>query len=490
MSDLRLRVSSLPGRRALVLAIALVSVLLLLAGGTLFGSEAPASNANRIPLVGRTTTICSDSDSSGGEAARATEVAAVAIREAPDRSGSLTASTLQSKPVDLKIGQQGRGAKLSPETLPILVSGEGAMATTSSAVIIGNVTEGRDAGLKAAPCLAPGTLHWFSGLGATEEDGTELILTNPDDAQAQVDLRFYGPSGRLAAPGGAGLVIRAHDSEPVSPRSYVQTNGPVSVAVQATEGRVTAVAKRTRTDQDKPAGVDWQIPSASPSSVVILPGIPGGDGSRQLVVTNPGSTRAVVGVQVLGFQGPYEPSGAASLDVPPESTATVTLDGEAGLAGEAGSVKLTSDVPVTGAVISTSRRRGAATDLAVQSAAVPLVGTGVSALATSNVFDGELIVSNFADADVPLTFEVLSYDGARLRTGEIFLGPNSTATRRLNSNESSYVVVKVPDGSSVVAGVVLSQPERQVAGLATIPLGSPDLASRAPATRPDYAAGR
>jgi hypothetical protein len=490
MADLRLRLSSLPGRRALVLAIALVGVVLLLAGGTLFGSEAPASNGNRIPLVGRTTTVCSDSDSSSGEAVRSPEIAAVAIREAPDRSGSLTASTLQSKPIDLKISQQGRGAKVSPEALPILVSGEGAMATTTSAVIVGNVPEGREGGLKAAPCLAPGTLHWFSGLGTTEEDGTELILTNPDDAQAQVDLRFYGPSGRLAAPGGAGLVIGAHESRPVSPRSYVQTNGPLSVAVQATEGRVTAVAKRMQTNQDKPAGVDWQIPSASPSSVVILPGIPAGEGSRQLVVTNPGNSRAVVGLQVLGFQGPYEPSGAASFDVLPESTKTVSLDGKAGLAGEPASVKLTSTVPVTGAVISTSRRRGAAIDLAVQSAAVPLVGTGVSALATSNIFDGELIVSNFADADVPLTFEVLSYDGVRLRTGDIFLGPNSTATRRLNSNESSYVVVKVPDGSSVVAGLVLTQPERQVAGLATIPLGSPDLASRAPATRPDYSAGR
>jgi hypothetical protein len=490
MADLRLRVSSLPGRRALILGTALVAVLLLLAAGTLFGSEAPASNANRVPLVGRTTTICSDSDSSGGEAARATEVAAVAIRETPHRSGSLTASTLQSKPVDLKISEQGKGARVSPRIFPILVAGEGAMATTSSAVIVGNLTEGQEAGLKAAPCLAPGTLHWFSGIGATEEDDTELILTNPDDAQAQVDLRFYGPAGRLPAPGGADRVIKAHESLPVSPRSYVQTNGPLSVAVEATEGRVTAVAKRTQTNQDKPAGVDWQIPSASPSSVAILPGIPAGDGSRQLVVTNPNNSRAVVGVQVLGFQGPYEPSGAASFDVPAESTKTVSLDGEAGLAGEAGSVKLTSNVPVTGAVISINRRRGAVMDLAVQSAGVPLVGTGVSALATSNIFDGELIVSNFAEVDVPLTFEVLSYDGVRLRAGEIFLGPNSTATRRLNSNEPSYVVVKVPDGSSVVAGVVLTQRERQVAGLATIPLGSPDLASRAPATRPDYSAGR
>ena len=62
----------------------------------------------------------------------------------------------------------------------------------------------------------------------------------------------------------------------------------LSVAVQASEGRVTAVAKRTQTDQLKAAGVDWQIPSASPSTVVVIPGVPEGPGDRQLVVTNPG----------------------------------------------------------------------------------------------------------------------------------------------------------------------------------------------------------
>jgi hypothetical protein len=163
---------------------------------------------------------------------------------------------------------------------------------------------------------------------------------------------------------------------------------------------------------------------------------------------------------------------------------------EKGLAGQAGSVKLTSNVPVTGSIISTSQRGGAAPDLAVQSAAVPLIGTGVSALATSNIADSVLVVSNSGDDDAQISFEVLSYDGVRLRTVDTVLGPNTTATRRLNSPAPSYVVVKVPPGSSVVGGVVLTQPNRNVAGLATIPLGSPDLSSRAPVTRPDSSAGR
>ena len=489
MSDLRAPGVTLSGRRAIALGVAFVALLLILGGGTLLRAEAPASQATHSPQVGRTTMICTTSTPLSAEARVKTEVSAVAIREAPDRPGSLSASTLAAKPVELKLKltETGKGARDSRVTAPIVIAADGAMATASSAVIVGDVTGGTEAGLKAAPCLAPATAHWFSGLGATDEDRTDLILSNPDDAQAQVDLRYYGRSGRIAVPGSPGWMIKGHDSRTVS-LADLQGESPVSVAVQASQGRVTAVAKRTQTRQIKPAGVDWQVPSVSPSKVVAIPGVPADGGGRQLVVTNPNNSRATVAVQVLGFQGPYAPSGAASVDVPPEGTASVNL--EPGLAGEAAGIKLTSDVPVTGAVIATSRRGGKGTDLAVQSAAAPLIGTGVSALATTNIADSELIISNGGDSDAQVTFEVFSYDGVRLRTDDVVLAANSTATRRLNSPAPSYVVVNVPDDSSVVAGVVLTQPDRDVAGLATIPLSSPDLASRAPATRPDYSAGR
>jgi Family of unknown function (DUF5719) len=488
MSDLRLWGLTQRGRRATALGAALVGLLLIVGGGTLLGQEGSASHASRTPLVGRTTTICTTSAPPSGEPAGKTEVFAVSVREAPGRAGLLAGSTLTSKPSELKLTEPGKGAQQSGVTAPVVISADGSMASSSSAVIVGDVMEGPEGGLKAAPCLAPATSHWFSGLGATDADRTDLFLSNPDDAQAQVDLRFYGRSGRVAVPGSPGVLIRGHESRTVSLSSLLEAEGVLSVSVQASEGRVTAVAKRTQTDQLKPAGVDWQTPSASPGMVVAIPGVPEGPGDRQLVVTNPSNTRARVAVQILGFQGPYEPSGAESLDVPPESTATVNL--KDGLSGQAGSVKLTSNLPVTGSVISTSRRGGAGIDLAVQSAAVPLIRSGVSAVATSNIADSELIVSNSGDGDAQISFDVLSYEGVRLRTDDVVLGPNSTATRRLNSPAPSYVVVKVPDGSSVVGGVVLTQPKRDVAGLATIPLGSPDLASRAPATRPDYSVGQ
>ena len=80
--------------------------------------------------------------------------------------------------------------------------------------------------------------------------------------------------------------------------------------------------------------------------------------------------------------------------------------------------------------------------------------------------------------------------GSMLRTDDVLLGPDGTATRRLSSPAPSYVVVRVPDASSVVGHVVLTQPEGDIAGLATIPLTSPDVASRAPQTQLDPSVGR
>ena len=70
-------------------------------------------------------------------------------------------------------------------------------------------------------------------------------------------------------PGSPGILIRAHESRTVSLSSLVNAQSPLSVVVQASQGRVSAVAKRLRANQLKPAGVDWQIPSVSPSSVVV-----------------------------------------------------------------------------------------------------------------------------------------------------------------------------------------------------------------------------
>jgi hypothetical protein len=475
------------GRKVLAILGVLLGLALIVAGGTLLTPQAPAFRASRIPLVGRTTTICSATAPEGGKTATAT-VTAVATRQAPGRSGRLTATLLGEQAPALSITDQGKAEQLPAVTRPVTVVGEGVMATAGSAAILSSAATGVDAGLMAAPCLAPGSTHWFPGVAARNADRTELILTNTDDAQAEVDLRFFGQSGRMVVPGGTGLVIEARSSRTVALNSLIKTKYPLSLAVQASQGRVAATTKRTRNDELRPIGADWQVPSVAPATTVVIPGVPDGEGTRALVVTNPNADRASVQVQLLGLQGPFAPAGAETLDLAPESSATVDL--APGLLGDSAAVKLISDQPVTGAVVSTSRRTAAQEDLAVQSAAAPLVRTGVSAIATTDAGASELVLSNSGTEDTPVSFEVLSNAGVSLRTEDVLLGPDGTATRRLESPEAGYLVVRVPDGSAVVGTVVLTQPTGDIAGLATIPLTSPDVASRAPATIADPSVGR
>ena len=384
-------------------------------------------------------------------------VSAVAVRGGDEGPGSLTGSVLPQGEGDLEVKETGSGDQLSGAPGPVLLTGEGTMASAGSGVVSSSATSGESRGLMAAPCVVPGTEQWLVGVGSTDADRTELLLTNPDEAEAEVDLRFYGPEGRVVVPGSPGVVVSGRSTRSVSVSSLVDTPGPLSVSVRASSGRVSAAARRLRTNDLAPAGADWQVPSTSPATGGVVPGVPGGDGTRLLAVVNPGTQRATVSVEVLGLSGAFAPAGADSLEVSPESTATVAL--ETGLAGESASVRLRSDVPVSGAVVSSSSRAGAGQDLAVQPATPALVRHGVSAVATTTGSTAsELVLSNAGDDDAPVTFEVLSYAGVSLRKDDVLLAAGGSATRRLTSPAPSYVVVTVPDASAVVGSVTLTTP--------------------------------
>jgi hypothetical protein len=405
-----------------------------------------------------------------------------------DPTGRVTLGLLGQDQNDVTVDRQGRGATLDRATAPVLLRADGTIAPTAVGAVLARSSDGPEAGLEAAPCLVPSTSAWLPGIASGASDRTELVLSNPDDAAATVDLTFYGRNGRVAVPGSSGSDVPARSSRSISLSGLVDAEGPLTVSVQATTGRVAAAARRIRTAGDKPAGADWVVPAVAPATRVVVPAVPGDDGTRELVVTNPGELRTTVTVSVLGLQGPFAPVGAETLDLAPQSSGTVAL--AEGLAGTGSGVALSSDQPVTAAVVSTSARGDAQPDLAVQPASPALVRTGVSAVATTRDVDAELVVSNAATTDVTVHFSVRSLQGVELRSGDVLLAAGGSATRRLASPAPSYVVVDVPDGSSVTGGVDLSDPDGDVAGLASLPLVSPDTSGPPPVVQQDPGAGR
>ena len=211
-------------------------------------------------------------------------------------------------------------------------------------------TVGNHTGLMAAPCGPPTTEHWFVGVGATDDYRTDLVLTNPDDGQAEVDLRFYGRNGLVVVPGSPGLVIEGRSSRTVSLRSLWSTSRDRS---PSRSGPARAGCPRWRwtaaASTSSPAGrLAAQLGAAGHS--LVIPASTRGRRQRTLVVANPGTrprprSRSSCSASRVRSRRRAPRRSRCRRRAPP------TVDLAAGLAGQAGGVRLTSDQPVTGSVI-------------------------------------------------------------------------------------------------------------------------------------------
>ncbi len=485
------------GRQLLVIGSVVLIAVAIVVGGSFLPVQVASTDVAAAPLVGRTSAVCPVAAQNGGDNDDQPDasVTAVAIRQAPDRQGVLTGTPLAGGDPLLQVDQQGFGAQIQAPTAPLLLQAVGIMSTASSGAIIAQADSGELTGLSAAPCTAPSTSQWFVGVGAEATNRTELVLSNPDDAQAEVDLRFFGRAGRVVVPGSPGLIVPAHDTRTVSLESLVAQAGPMTVWVRATSGRVSAMARDLRSVGLDPAGVDWHPGSVGPRRSLVVPGVPEGAGARELPLVNPGMSRAIVSVSVLGATGPFTPVGAEQVEVPPESTTTMSLD--TGLAGQGAGIELSADRSVSAAVISTSSRSVASTgsaaqpDIAVEPATAALGRQGVSPIAAVTDTDGTLMLSNAGDADTTVSFTVSNLSGVTIRQGTILVPAHGTSTRNMDASDGpAYVVVDVPDGAEIHGALDFAQTSGSIAGLTSLPVMSPDLAARSRVAVPDPSVGR
>ena len=154
----------------------------------------------------------------------------------------------------------------SPAAAPVLLQAEGTIATTAVGAVLSRSTDGPEAGLEAArascrrprpgcPASPPAPPTAPSSSSATPTT-PRRPSTSPSTA-ATVGSR--SPAARAAT-------SPAHGSRSISLSGLVDAEGPLTVAVQATSGRVAAAARRIRTSGDSPAGADWVVPAAAPAT--------------------------------------------------------------------------------------------------------------------------------------------------------------------------------------------------------------------------------
>lgn len=455
------------------------------AGGRFLPVDGERASGSSRPMAGRTSTVCttttktgSDSQDSGARS----QVYGVAAKVQAGATGSLVGRDLGdngSGAAALSISSQGQGKVIPGPKRSVVLTADGIMASGSAGMVYGNADTGEDRGLSLAPCTNPAVQQWFTGLGATESLRSQLVLTNPDDRQAQVDLTFYGPDGLMSVPGGSGLIIPAGGTRTVSLTDLLgDVDGDITVDVRASVGRVAAIARDLRSDPDHtPTGADWHPASVAPATRQIIPAVPGGTGARKLVISNPGERRADIKIEILGPDGPFAPAGAAQTAV--DGGSSTSVDVAEGLAGQIGTIRVSSSQPVVTAVRSETSGKDKPADIAIATSQPVISAVGIAPVGVVDGSQTELAVSNGGTTTSAADVSLINLDGVSLYHEKIPVPAGGSIERRVTQAGPAYLVVKSAPGSQLYGGVTLKQTTGKVDGLASAAFITPGLAGHA-----------
>ncbi|MEU4228741.1 DUF5719 family protein [Nonomuraea sp. NPDC026600] len=250
---------------------------------------------------------------------------------------------------------------------PYVVNGSGGLEAGYTT----RVAEGPRRGLAGVRCAVPGATTWLVGPGPAEADVT-LYLMNADRAPALADVQIYAAEGAVSADKGQGLEIPPGGHSAIDLKTLAPSANVMAVGVTVLTGRLAVAAEASLGGN----GVDWLPAAAPPSTRVVVPGVPGGGGTRKLLVAAPGDADATVAIQAVTEDAAYAMKGRESIDVPADSVAA--LDVTTGIGGEAAALVLTSRTPVVAGVVVTGT--GDKPDVAFTAGTPPLdLGSAVAA---------------------------------------------------------------------------------------------------------------
>ncbi|WP_395243721.1 DUF5719 family protein [Agromyces sp. MMS24-K17] len=129
------------------------------------------------------------------------------------------------------------------------------------------------AGLAVAACREPVADAWLVGGSTALGRVTLVLLANPTEVAAEVDLRVFGEAGPVDAPSALGLVVPPGTQRIVSLAGLAPDLASPVVHVTSTGGRIAATLEQTAIDGLSPAGAEFVAASAAPADEARIPGV-------------------------------------------------------------------------------------------------------------------------------------------------------------------------------------------------------------------------
>jgi len=262
-----------------------------------------------------------------------------------------------------------------------VVTARGPLAAGLEVEQVGRGDDGPLRGLAGLRCEAPRTESWFVGGSTLVGQQSVVVLANPDDAPATVDVEVFTSRGPADTRPGRGLLVAPHSRRLVALDTLAPDRDRLAVHVSALRGRVAAAVRHVRFDGRTPNGVEWVPQAQPPSTSVVVPGIAAvrrgpGSSPRTLLVTNPTADDTVVRLQLTTGDGQFVPTGLDAVPVPAGSTASVDLTRLVGASPAA--VTVTSDgSPVLASALLDDVQDAPLREIAYAGSAPPLSGVAV-----------------------------------------------------------------------------------------------------------------
>lgn len=276
----------------------------------------------------------------------------------------------------------GTGATGDAPTLLSAPPSDTAQAVLLSGAQSQQVDGGDFVGLAAADCRVASGDTWLVGGATTVGRTTLVMLANPSEVSATVDLQLFDERGTISAPGTSGILVEPQGQRVLSLAGFAPDSRSPVVRVTSRGGQVVATLQQSIVRGLQPGGVDL-VGSSAASTETVIPGLVVGDPDALGALRSSGEAFDDVGT-VLRVLAPGDQAVVATISVIPENGAEpgesfdVELDGGQvtdipldELAAGSYTVSVIADAPVVAGVRVTSAV-GERTDFAWLSAAAPL----------------------------------------------------------------------------------------------------------------------
>ncbi len=302
----------------LVAGVALVSVTEPEAG------TATATAVAHQPVVG-TLVVCPELVKSGSDVVTRLTTGTATEGRLLVRAATLTPAGGLGPMVLDRGGRVGLLNLRSDNALAVAVSASGEQAGALETEQLSRGADGPQRGFANVRCEPTAQDTWFVGGSTTQNAETQLVLVNPYDQPALVNLEIYARSGPVDAPSARGilvgrrsrLVLRLADLAPEEPA--------LAVRVETVEGRIAPALRDARANGETPLGVDWVPRAGRPAEQLTLASLPDGIGRRLLYLFVPGEDDAVVRIQTTYADGQFVPDGLEEVHVPARRVVGVDL---------------------------------------------------------------------------------------------------------------------------------------------------------------------